>query len=111
MPKIASYQEATSGLQDVLHFLETKDNMKTANELAKVIANVQSDWLKQRRSQSKLKPFDLCNNCESVVSYNIENGSSRHYTIPSLSQQGTERSQCFFSLVLSFVYCYIVQLH
>ena len=62
-----------------MHFLETKGNKKTANELAKVIANVKSDWLKQRRSQSKLttflKPFELCNNCESVVSYNIENGS------------------------------------
>ena len=54
VPKIASYQEATAGLQDVLHFLETKGSMKTANELAKVIANVKSDWLKQRRSQSKL---------------------------------------------------------
>ena len=54
MPKIASYQEATVGLQDVLHFLETKGDMKTANELAKVIANVRSDWLKQRRSQSNL---------------------------------------------------------
>ena len=50
-PKIALYQEATSGfLQDILHFPETKGNMKTANELAKVIANVESDWLKQRRS-------------------------------------------------------------
>ena len=54
MTKIASYQEATAGLQDVLHFLETKGDMKTANELAKVIANVRSDWLKQRRSQSNL---------------------------------------------------------
>ena len=53
--------------------------MKTANELAKVIANLQSDWLKQRRSQWKLidfflKQFELCNNRESVLSYNTENG-------------------------------------
>ena len=79
VPKIASYQEATAVLQDVLYFLETKGNKKTANELAKVIANVQSDWLKQRRSQSKLtnvfKTVWTLNNCESVVSYNIENGS------------------------------------
>ena len=57
VPKITSYQEATSGLQDILHFLETKGNTKTANDLAKVIANVQIDQFKQRRSQSKLKDF------------------------------------------------------
>lgn len=32
MPKVASYKEATSGLQDVLHFLETEGNKKIANE-------------------------------------------------------------------------------
>ena len=40
---VTSYQEAKSGLQDILHFLETKASMKTANELAKAIANAQSD--------------------------------------------------------------------
>ena len=57
VPKIASYKEATSRLQEVLNFLEAKGNMKTANDLAKVIYSVQSDWLKQRRSQSKLTDF------------------------------------------------------
>ena len=57
MPKIASYKEATSRLQEVFNFLEAKGNMKTANDLAKVIYSVQSDWLKQRRSQSKLTDF------------------------------------------------------
>jgi len=42
---IASYQGVTSGLQDVLHFPETKGNMKDANELAEVITNVESDRL------------------------------------------------------------------
>lgn len=45
VPEIASYQGVTSGLQDVLHFLETKGNMKDANELTEVITNVQSDRL------------------------------------------------------------------
>ena len=54
MPKIASYKETTSNLQEVLNFLEAKGNIKTANDLAEVIDSVQSDWLKQRRSQSKL---------------------------------------------------------
>ena len=40
---VTSYQEAKSGLQDILHFLETKASMKTANELPKAIANAQSD--------------------------------------------------------------------
>ena len=57
MLKIASYKEATSSLQEVLNFLEAKGNMKTAHDLAKVIYSVQSDWLKQRRSQSKLTDF------------------------------------------------------
>ena len=58
----------TSSLEEVLNFLEAKGNMKTANDLAKVIDSVQSDWLKQRGSQSKLtdsrtfsKPFELAN--------------------------------------------------
>ena len=55
--KTSSYKEATSSLQEVLNFLETKGNMKTANDLAKVIDSVQSDWLKQRRSQSKFTDF------------------------------------------------------
>ena len=38
-----------------------------------------------RSSQTFSKPFELCNNCESVVSYNIQNGSSRHFTSPFLS--------------------------
>ena len=63
--------------------------MNTGNELAKAIANVQSDWLKKgeasRSSQTFLKPFELCDNCESVVSYSTENGSSRHFTSPFLS--------------------------
>ena len=45
MPEIASYQGVTSGLQDVLHFLETKGNMKDANEITEVVTNVQSDRL------------------------------------------------------------------
>lgn len=57
MPKIASYKEATSSLQEVLNFLEAKGNMKTVNDLVKVIYSVQSDWLKQRWSQSKLTDF------------------------------------------------------
>ena len=57
MPKIASYKEATTRLQDVLNFPEVKGNIKTAKDLAKVIDCVQSDWLKQRRSQSKLTDF------------------------------------------------------
>ena len=57
MPKIDSYKEATSNVQDVLNFLEANGNMKTANDLTKVIDRVQSDWLKQRRSQSKLRDF------------------------------------------------------
>lgn len=36
-PSVASYQEATSGLRDILHYLETMGSMKTANELEKVI--------------------------------------------------------------------------
>ena len=43
--EIASYQGVTSGLQDVLHFLETKGNMKDANEITEVVTNVQSDRL------------------------------------------------------------------
>ena len=45
MREIASYQGVTSGLQDVLHFLETKGNMKDANEITEVVTNVQSDRL------------------------------------------------------------------
>ncbi|PFX32556.1 Tigger transposable element-derived protein 4 [Stylophora pistillata] len=67
MPKMASYKEATSSLQEVLNFLEAKGNIKTANDLVKVIYSIQSDWLKPRRSQSKLtdflKPFKLANDC------------------------------------------------
>ena len=61
VPEVASYQGVTSGLQDVLHFLETKGNMKDANELTEVITNVQSGRLncnnKQRQSQLKLTDF------------------------------------------------------
>ena len=49
MPKIASYKEATSSWQEGLNFLEAK-----GKDLAKGIDSVQSDWLKQRRSQSNL---------------------------------------------------------
>ena len=73
VPNTASFQEATSGLEDVLHFLETKGNMKTANELAKVIElllmykviGLSKDEA-SRNSQTFLKPFELCNNCESL---------------------------------------------
>lgn len=62
MPEIASYQGVISGLQDVLHFLETKGNMKDANELTevnllmyKVIGLIVI--YKQRQSQLKLTDF------------------------------------------------------
>ena len=48
---------ASMAWNDVLHFLETKGNMKPANELAKDIANVQSDWLTQGGGQLKLTDF------------------------------------------------------
>ena len=57
VPKTASYQEATSGLQDVLHFLETKGNMKTVIKLAKVIADVQSGLSKGEASRTSHTSF------------------------------------------------------
>ena len=56
-PKLASYEQALASLEDVLCFLESKGNSKTSDELAKVISQVQSDWLERRTSQSKVTDF------------------------------------------------------
>ena len=46
-PQLASYREAISSLENVLSSLESKGNSKTANELSKVICQVESDWLER----------------------------------------------------------------
>ena len=45
VPKVTSYREAISCLEDVFHFLESKGNADTADSLSKVISNAQRDWL------------------------------------------------------------------
>ena len=57
VPKLASYREAISCLEDVLHFLESKGNADTADSLSKVISNAQRDWLQCRTSQTKVSNF------------------------------------------------------
>ena len=57
VPKLASYREAISCLEDVLHFLESKGNADTADSLSKVISNAQRDWLQRRTSQTKVSDF------------------------------------------------------
>ena len=57
VPKLASYREAISCLEDVLHFLESKGNADTADSLSKVISNAQRDWLQHRTSQTKVSNF------------------------------------------------------
>ena len=57
VPKLASYREAISCLEDVLHFLESKGNADTADSLSKVISNAQRDWLQRRTSQAKVSKF------------------------------------------------------
>lgn len=47
-PKLASHGQALASLEDVQCFLESKRNSKTSNELAKLISQVQSDWLERR---------------------------------------------------------------
>ena len=54
VPKMNSYREAISCLEDVLCFLESKGNSDTASVLSRVISHAQSDWLKCRRSQTKV---------------------------------------------------------
>ena len=55
--KLASYQEAISCLEDVLHFLESKGNADTADSLSTVISNVQRDLLQRRTTQTKVSNF------------------------------------------------------
>ena len=57
VPKLASYREAISCLEDVLHLLESKGNADTADSLSKGISNVQRDWLQRRTSQKKVSNF------------------------------------------------------
>lgn len=57
VPKLASYREAISCLEDVLHFLESKGNADTADSLSKVISNAKRDWLQRRTSQTKVSNF------------------------------------------------------
>ena len=57
VPKLNSYREAISCLEDVLCFLESKGNYDTANTVSRVISHAQSDWLKCRRSQTKVSDF------------------------------------------------------
>ena len=56
-PKLASYVQALSSLEDVLCFLETKGNSKAANELSKVIGQVESDWVERKTHQSRVTDF------------------------------------------------------
>ena len=56
-PKLASYVLALFSLEDVLCFLETKGNSKAANELSKVIGQVESDWVERRTHQSRVTDF------------------------------------------------------
>ena len=56
-PKLASYVQALSSLEDVLCFLETKGNSKAANELSKVIGQVESDLVERRTHQSRVTDF------------------------------------------------------
>ena len=53
VPKLASYREAISCLEDVLHFLESKGIADMADSLSKVISNAQRGWLQCRTSQTK----------------------------------------------------------
>ena len=55
--KLASYRQAISCLEDVLHFLESKGNADTADSPSKVISNAQRDWLQRRTSQTKVSNF------------------------------------------------------
>ena len=57
LPRITSYREAISCLEDALAFLERKGNNDTADALSSVICQAQSDWLERRTSQSKVTDF------------------------------------------------------
>ena len=57
VPKLASYREAITCLEDVLHFLESKRNADKVDSLSKVISNAQGDWLQRRTSRTKVSNF------------------------------------------------------
>ena len=57
VPKITSYREAISCLEDALCFLELKGNSDTADALSRVNSLAQSDWLERRTNQSKVTDF------------------------------------------------------
>ena len=44
-------------MQDALDFIEQKENLKTANKLARVIYPAQTDWLEYQKNQQKLTYF------------------------------------------------------
>ena len=52
-----SYGQALASLEDILCFFQSEGNSKPSNELAKVISQVQSDWLEHRTSQSRVTDF------------------------------------------------------
>ena len=54
VPKLISHREATSCLEDVFSFLESKGNSDTADALSRAISNVESDCLQRRTSPLKV---------------------------------------------------------